>query len=237
VSSPFWKTWWFYGFLVLLAAAILYGIDRERVKRMRSMQQMRSQIAGNLHQEINTTLNSINLLSEMAKMKADKDLDRSKEYIDQIGEKSQNMMIAMDDILWSIQPENDSMDKTILRIEEFADALRNRYGTDIELQVDKKARSIELDMKTRHEFFLIFKEALRTFVQHAGARQVLIYLDHSGTKLALKIQAPETVLESTNLQVEKGITEMEKRASLIGALLDIQSDARTSNIILLLPVE
>ena len=237
VANPFWKTWWFYGMLVLLAAAILYGIDRERVKRMRSMQQMRSQIAGNLHQEINTTLNSINLLSEMAKMKADKDIDRSKEFIDQIGEKSQNMMIAMDDILWSIQPENDSMDKTILRIEEFADALRNRYGTHIELQVDKKARNIELDMKTRHEFFLIFKEALRTFVQHAGARRVLIYLDYSGTKLALKIQAPETVLENNGIQVEKGITEMEKRASLIGALLDIQTDARTSNIILLLPVE
>jgi hypothetical protein len=45
------------------------------------------------------------------------------------------------------------MEKTILRIEEFADALRNRYGTVIELQVDKRAHNLQLDMKTRHEFF------------------------------------------------------------------------------------
>ena len=236
VSHPFWRAWWFYGILVLVAAAILYGIDRERIQRMRSMQQMRSQIAGNLHQEINTTLNSISLLSEMAKMKADKDLARSKEYIDKIGEKSQNMIIAMDDILWSIQPENDNMEKTILRIEEFADALRNRYGTAIELQVDKRARNLQLDMKTRHEFFLIFKEALKTLVQLAGAKEVLIYLDFSINKLALKTQAPGALLDSEDLQIEKSLQEMEKRASLIGAVLDVQADARASNIILLLPV-
>lgn len=236
VASPFWKTLWFYGILILIAAGILYGIDQERVKRMRSLQEMRSQIAGNLHQEINTTLSNINLLSEMAKIKADKNLDRSKEYIDQIGEKSHNMITAMDDILWSIQPENDSMEKTILRIEEFADALRNRYGTTIELQVDKRARNLQLDMKTRHEFFLIFKEALRTFVQYADAKEVLIYLDHSGSKLALKIQSRETVLDSEILQMEKSIAEMKKRALQIRAVLDIQTDARTSNIILLLPL-
>jgi hypothetical protein len=236
VAHPFWKTWWFYGILVLVAAGILYGIDRERIQRMRSMQQMRSQIAGNLHQEINTTLSSISLLSEMAKLKADKDLTRSKEYIDKIGEKSQNMIIAMDDILWSIQPENDNMEKTILRIEEFVDALRNRYGPVIELQVDKRARNLQLDMKTRHEFFLIFKEALKTFVQMAGAKEVLIYLDFSVNKLALKIQSPFTFLDSEDVEIEKSVAGMEQRASLIGALLDVQADARASNIILLLPV-
>ena len=172
----------------------------------------------------------------MAKLKADKDLKRSKEYIDKIGEKSQNMIVAMDDILWSIQPENDNMEKTILRIEEFADALRNRYGTMIELQVDNRARNLQLDMKTRHEFFLIFKETLKTFVQMAGAKEVLIYLDFSINKLALKIQSPGTFLDSEDEEIEKSVAGMEKRASLIGALLDVQADARASNIILLLPV-
>jgi Y_Y_Y domain. len=78
VQPPFWRTWWFYGLIVLLAAAILYWIDRERVSRIVALQKVRTQIAANLHMDINTTLNNINLLSEMAKIKADKDIDRSK---------------------------------------------------------------------------------------------------------------------------------------------------------------
>jgi len=70
----------------------------------------------------------------------------------------------------------------------------------------------------------------------AGAKEVLIYLDFSINKLALKTQAPGALLDSEDLQIEKSLQEMEKRASLIGAVLDVQADARASNIILLLPV-
>ena len=90
------------------------------------MQRIRSQIAGNLHHEINTTLNNINVLSEMAKIKAERDVVRSKEYIQQISERSHNMIIMMDDILWSIDPKNDTMEETLLRLKEFVEALQHR---------------------------------------------------------------------------------------------------------------
>ncbi|MEI9911526.1 MAG: hypothetical protein WDO71_18865 [Bacteroidota bacterium] len=79
----------------------------------------------------------------MARIKADKEIDRSKEYIDQISNKSHNMIIAMDDILWSIDPDNDTMEKSLLRMMEFADALKNRHGASIEIILDKKVRSAE----------------------------------------------------------------------------------------------
>jgi len=51
----------------------------------------------------------------MAKLKADKDIEKSKEYIQQIHGKSQQMIIAMDDMLWAINPDNDNMQKIIER--------------------------------------------------------------------------------------------------------------------------
>ena len=50
------------------------------------------------------------------------------------------MMIAMDDMLWSIKPENDNMAKSIDRIKEHIDALRNRYGVKINLLVDRGSK-------------------------------------------------------------------------------------------------
>jgi signal transduction histidine kinase len=203
---------------------------------MIALQQVRTQIAGNLHAEINTTLNSINMLSGMAKIKADKDITRSKEYIDQIGEKSHNMIVAMDDMLWSIDPANDNMQKTILRIKEFVEALTSRHGVNIQMVVDNDVQSLKLDMESRHEFFLIFKEALRDMVQNTSGEDILINIDLIKSKLSLKIHdagdntGPSAILNGNTLK------EIKKRAASIKAVLDVQTDVKGTSVILLIPV-
>jgi ligand-binding sensor domain-containing protein len=237
INPPFWQTWWFYCLLALAAVTLLYLIDRERMKRLRELQRVRSQIAANLHEKVNTTLNNINLLSEMAKIKADKDIEQSKEYIDRISTKSHNMIIAMDDILWSINPENDTMEKTLLRMMEFTDALKNRYGTNIDLVLDKKVRSLNLDMKIRHEFFLIFKEALRMIVQYSGGKETLINIDFFQNKLSMKLQDETASFDTNIMEIERSIKEMNSRAALIPAELDIQYDKKGIAVILMLPAK
>lgn len=236
INPPFWRTWWFFCLLALGMAAIFYWLDRERMNKLKALQTVRTEIAGNLHEEVNTTLNNINLLSEMARIKADKDINRSKEFIDQISTKSHNMIIAMDDILWSIDPQNDNMQKSLLRMMEFMDSLKNRHGANIELALDKKVRSLRLDMKTRHEVFLIFKEALRMIVQYAGGKDTLIHIDLFKNKLSLKLQDATADLDLNHLAIDECIREMHSRASFINAELDVQYDKTGVAIILLVPV-
>ncbi len=236
VKPPFWRTGWFYGSLVLLAVVILYRIDRERMRRIRELQAMRTQIAGNLHNDVNTTLNNINLLSEMAKIKADKDLTRSKEYIDQISEKSHNMIIAMDDMLWSIDPQNDSMEKTLLRMLEFVDALINRHGANIDILVDEHVRTLRLDMKARHEMLLIFKEVLRAMVQESNQHHILINIDLVKSKLSVKLQDDGNYNTENDLFTTPTLNVLTQRTSAIRAELDIQADRNGASVILLVPV-
>lgn len=158
VNAPFWRTWWFFSLLALAAAAVLFWLDRERMKRKEAIQQMRSNIAGNLHDDINTALNNINILSEMARRKADNEIHKSKEFIEQIHSKSRNMIVAMDDMLWSIDPQNDSMAKTTLRFKEYVGELNNRYGVNIEMTMEEKISALKLDMQLRHDAFILFKE-------------------------------------------------------------------------------
>ena len=237
VDPPFWQTWWFFCLLGLLTAAIIYWLDRQRINKMLALQKVRSEIAGNLHDEVNTTLNNINLLSEMARIKADKDIDRSKEYISEISSKSHNMIIAMDDILWSIDPDNDNMEKSLLRMMEFADVIKNLYGANIEIALDKKVRSLRLDMKTRHELFLIFKQALLMIVQHSGGKHTLVHIDLFKNKLSVKLQDKTATLDKNLSVIDESIRAMYTRSSYIGAELDIQNDTRGLVIILLVPVK
>jgi ligand-binding sensor domain-containing protein len=236
VMPPFWRTWWFYGSLLLLVIGVLYWIDRERMKRLREMQAMRTQIAGNLHEDINTTLNNINMLSEMAKIKADKDLNRSKEYIDQISEKSHNMIIAMDDMLWSIDPQNDSMEKTLLRMLEYVDALVNRHGANIDILVDEQVRSLELDMKSRHEMLLIFKEVLRNMVQASTGSHILVNIDQVKSKLCLKMQDDGVYSTEADIFTPGALNMLEKRTQSLSAEIDIHTDKNGASVILQVPV-
>jgi ligand-binding sensor domain-containing protein len=235
VRAPIWKTFWFYGALFLLAIALLVYLDKERMKRLRAVQQMRSSIANNLHQDINTTLNNINILSEMAKMKADRDLGRSKEYIQQISEKSHNMIIAMDDMLWSIDPKNDTMSETLMRLREFIAALQSRHQAIIQLSVDNKVHSLILDMKVRHEFFLLAKSALRAVVEDCGGKKTSVHIDFHHHKLHFKIQ-DETALDSGSHMLVRRIEEMENRAAAIAAELDMQIDRKGVSVIVLVPL-
>ncbi|MCK7558344.1 hypothetical protein MKQ70_26420 [Chitinophaga sedimenti] len=236
VTAPFWRSWWFYGALAMLFMGILYWIDRERIKRLIGLQKMRTQIAGNLHAAVNTTLNNINLLSEMAKIKADKDSSLSKEYIEQISEKSREMIGAMDDMLWTIQPENDSMPKTLLRMNEFSDGLQSSHGVIVKMEVDDKITVLALDMKIRQDIYFLYKDALTYIAQYAEGTTVLVNMDLVKTRLLLKIHAPGpfTVVEAVADQ--RYFEAMQQRAAQLPALLDIQADKRGISIILQVPV-
>jgi signal transduction histidine kinase len=232
VQSPFWKTWWFYSVLVLCGVAVLFWLDRDRMRRMKREQQMRSSIAGNLHNQVSEALKNINVLSEIAGMKADMQPEMSKEYIYEIQQKSRNMVIAMNDVLWSIDPSNDSMVKTVERIHEVAHAMKNRFGVDVELHTDSNLNGLNLDMKSRLEFIVIYKLAMTTLVQELRSPETTVSLDHSKSHLHLKIFSKGVTIPKTNCTATRQIAEMKNRAKNIQASLDIESDDKGTAIVL-----
>lgn len=236
VEPPFWRTWWFYGFIALFAITMLFLIDKERQKRQRALQTVRTQIAGDLHEEINVTLNDINLLSEIAKIKADKDIDRSKDYIDQISTKSRTMIESMDDILWSIHPENDSMERMLLRIHEFTDGIQKSSDVEVELTVDQEVEGLMLDMKTRHEFLLFYKDALVYVVQHSVCSTIYISMEYLRGKLSLKLLAQCNQTDESSAQLTQLEYGMQRRADALNGMLDVISDRKSVSIILQVPV-
>jgi signal transduction histidine kinase len=235
MNAPFWKSWWFYSLLILAGGAFIFWLDRERMKRKAAMQDMRTGIADNLHKEVNTALNNINILSEMAKLKADKDPEKSKEYIEQIHAKSHNMMIAMDDMLWSIDPDNDNMSKTVERMKEYLDALNNRNAAEIDILVDKNVEALSLNMKLRHESFLLFKEAVKSLI-YAGAQKCSIHISYEKPKLQFTMQFKNDCCDMQQLNNLLQRQDMENRLKTIKARLDVQVHKSTSIFVLQVPV-
>lgn len=233
VKPPFWKTGLFYGILAILGLLGLFLIDRERLKRLREVQQMRSQIAVDLHKDIHVTLSDINILSAMAKIKADKDIDRSKGYIDTISAKSRDILESMEDILWTLTPENDSMKKMLLRIQEYTDGISNSQKASIELKSSNSIKDLVLNMRSRHEFLLFYKHALSLIIQKAHHYPtILITLEYVKGKLTLTMDAHSNDWEEESLDTHLSEEEMYKRADALNAKLDIKAEQQHFGILL-----
>lgn len=235
IDPPFWKRWWFYSVLILSGIGILYLIDQERIKRIKENQELRTDISLNLHKDVNTALSNINLLSERARMKADKDITQSKQLIEMISEKSNDMIIAMDDMLWGIDPANDSMEKMAQRLTEFTDSLRNQYAADITILADDRVRKLKIEMKIRHGIYIIYKEALRCIVQHASGTNTLINIDLIKNNISLKMKDSTAVHGNESISRYKENIQM--HANEINAKFDMQYDNTGISIVLLVPVK
>ena len=110
-----------------------------------------------------------------------------------------------------------------------------RYGTLIELLIDKKVEKLELNMRLRHEAFLLFKEGLRSLVE-AGTPHCVVHLTAERAKLLFSI---EFANEGCNMQQLNNLLhrhDMEMRLQALKAKLDVQLHKSRSMFLLQLPL-
>jgi len=228
---PFWKTWWFLGLVIIAAVVFLFWLDQQRMHKLRATESIRTRIATSLTEDMTNSISSINISSELAKTKVDKDVDRTKEYISQISDTSNRMVQAMYDMVWSIHPDNDTMQHTIDRMRAFAAEIESAYNTDIVFEIGKSVNKLELDMEYRYELLSVFKEAMMNAAKHADARHIQVMLDCRKRLLRMSIEDDGSGFDTESVVMGRGINDMKRRTSAINATLKIKSYINTGTII------
>src|SRR5205085_6821391 len=96
----------------LLVCSGLYFIYHYRVMQLKKVYSLRSNISKDLHDEVASTLSGIRLYSELAKQYLDKkDVQHAYHSLQIISDNSAEITQGMSDIVWTINPLNDSLDK------------------------------------------------------------------------------------------------------------------------------
>jgi two-component sensor histidine kinase len=219
ILPPFWQTWWF-RFLILTAIGfVFYGLYRYRVHQLKKLQTIRNNIASDLHDDIGSTLNSISIYSEVAKQQAGKEIPA----LDLIGANSRKIIESMSDIVWTINPENDSFEKIIVRMRSFAHQLLKAKKVEYTFEVDETIDGVALPMQVRKNFYLVFKEAITNVVKYSGASRVSISLSEHNKTIVLKIRDNGIGIPKNPETQGNGLLNMRRRAEEIHANLNILS--------------
>jgi ligand-binding sensor domain-containing protein/two-component sensor histidine kinase len=237
VKPPFYQAWWFYFLCSLLVFAIIYTIYRIRIERLLALEKVRSRIASDLHDDMGSALSTINILSTMAKTKVVDDPVTTSDYISKISENSSTMMEAMSDIVWSINPLNDSMQKIVARMREFAAGVLEPKNIDYDFYMDEKVLSIKTGLEEKKDLFLIFKEAVNNLAKYSGCKKAWIELKTENKKLLLLIKDDGKGFDVSSASNGNGMHNMKKRAAALKGKITIESAiGKGSTVLLGMPI-
>ncbi len=232
VESPLWLRWWFLPMMFLYGmvffSALLYLFYRYRIRQFLRLQQTRDRIARDLHDDMGSYLSSISIMSRSAAIATTKDPERARQSLDKIGETARQVMGAMSDIVWSINPDHDSLSNVLARMQDAASELFADTNTTVSVEADPAVLSMNLPLEKRHDFFLIYKEAITNAARYSAATQVRVRLHREGLGLILVVQDNGQGFDAAHPKPRSGggngLKNMHVRAEKIGATLTIESE-------------
>lgn len=207
--------------LISILAIGLLLVNRYQVisksKRTAEIERMRNAIARDLHDDIGSTLSSINIMSQLAMREGQADASK---HFTKIAEQSGRMMESMSDIVWSITPGNDSLEHVVSKMKEFAAEILEPKNITYRFTGEASLKNTKLSLEKRKNLFLIFKEAVNNAAKYSGATDLEIIFVRQGNTLSLSVSDNGGGFEPGRVKAGNGLKNMKDRASALRARFD-----------------
>jgi ligand-binding sensor domain-containing protein len=222
VLPPFWQTWWFLSASAVSLLGLIVGsvhyVSTQKLQRQlavlrqhEALERERARIARDLHDQLGANLTQVALLGEMAE--TDRALpDDVSAHARQISQTARDTTRALDEIVWTVNPANDTLDGLVNYLCKYAEEFLALAGLRYRLQVPGQLPAIPISPELRHNVFLVAKEAVNNIVKHAHASSVWLRLRLEPGRFMLDIEddgrglGPEAESKGRN-----GLRNMRKR--------------------------
>ncbi len=222
--------------LVIVIALLLVNRYRvlNRAKRLAEIEQVRNTIARDLHDDIGSTLSTINIISNLAMRE---NINGNNHHLSRIAEQSSKMMESMTDMVWSINPINDSIEKVMVKMKVFATEILEPKNITVRFFGEESLNGLSLDAEKRKNVFLIFKEAINNAAKYSQATEVSVTLKQSEDKLMMTVSDNGKGFVEENVKTGNGLSNLKSRASAMHAEFNLSSaENKGTRIELVLPI-
>ena len=229
ILPPVWQRWWFFAGVAALLSAVAWSLHRWRLARVVELERVRTRIATDLHDEIGSSLSQIAVQSEALRRSLEpagaEGLEGPGRRLGQIATVASEMVDAMSDIVWAINPRRDSVGDLVQRMRRFALDTLDARGIELHFAAPVAGIDARLDAERRQQIYLVFKEAISNAARHSGGREVAVSLVLEPRGLALVIEddgcGPGVPADRPDGRGGTGLPSMKRRAESLGGTLDV----------------
>lgn len=187
ILPPIWQRWWFLAIAACVIGGIVYTIERYRLARAIELERVRTRIATDLHDDIGSSLSQIAIMSEVISQRVDKDNDKVTEPLSLIAGTSREMVDAMSDIVWAINPKRDHLSDLTQRMRRFASDVMNARDIAFQFRVPASEKDIRLGVDLRREVYLMFKESVNNLVKYSECTEAALEFKIEGEWLLITV--------------------------------------------------
>lgn len=197
------------------------AIIREKAQREAALEE-RTRIAKDIHDDVGSNLTFIMMLGERSR----EDIARPRElavHTDKIVSYARATVQALDEIVWAINPQNDTLDAMVGYVNQYASQFFENTSVRCRLDIPERLSALVLRAEVRHDLFLVVKEALNNVLKHAQATEVTVAVTESTGLLEIAIEDNGRGFEAEPAGGSKrgdGLKNMRKRmAKIAGGFL------------------
>jgi ligand-binding sensor domain-containing protein len=172
IFRPKWyQTFIFKAAIVLLVFGILYAFYRFRISQEKQRQKIRRDIAGDLHDDIGSTLTAAKVYAHLAKKDS-----TGNGYIEQLEESLTEVTFSLRDIIWVLDDSNDSLYQLAERVKKFAIPLAEAKEIAIDFTVNDEQNK-PVSKTEKRNLLLMIKEAINNSVRHSDCTSIRVKIE------------------------------------------------------------
>jgi signal transduction histidine kinase len=249
IEPNWWETAWFRVLAPLAAAGLLGGgvllVLRRRHRRQiqhlqlqRATERERARIAQDLHDDLGAGLTQISLNTAMAQNPSVPPA-LAGTLLDEIDQRSRTLVIALDEIVWAVNPKNDTTPSLARYFCQFAQNFLRSGNIACRLVVAPDLADAPVGSTQRHQLFLAFKEALHNALRHSGATELQLEITADTRSLTVTLAdngrgfSPGPVPE----EGADGLDNMRARLERLGGTCQVTSaPGRGTTVVFRLPL-
>ena len=197
VLPHFWQTWWFLLSAGLACVGVIAGTARsvtrrrmrrrlERLEQQNAIEKERTRIARDLHDELGAKLARISFQGATAKRFLDSPA-KAGEEIEKMSQGARDLVTSLDEIVWAVEPENDSLEGLVTYLCRYAGEFFDNSPVSCQLNIPPELPPSRLRMDVRHNMYLAVKEAFSNVLKHSGASQVELTISANAHSLEILV--------------------------------------------------
>ena len=253
--------WWTLGRLLAVVGALIIGLmltliwisslrrqvdrrtvqlhreisQREQAEKLRAIEQERSRIARDLHDDLGSELTEINMTAAMVPgliIGADAALERLRHIV----EKSSSMISSLDGVVWVINAKNDKLASLIEYLASYTEEFLAKAQIACRVELPDFYADRLIDAEIRHDVLLAVRETLNNAVRHGHPSEVLLQFKVLDNNLEITINDNGCGFDP-NQPRGNGVGNLQQRMKKYDGSCIIQSTSGSgTSVILKLPL-
>lgn len=220
IAAPIWQRPWFLAASAGLLALVIYLIYRARLRRFVELEKVRVRIATDLHDDIGANLTRIALLSEVARQKTE---NGNGQMLSSIADIARESVASMNDIVWAIAPEHDSLTDLTRRMRRHAEEVFASREIDLSFNAASSRQDVILSLSVRRDLLLIFKEAVNNAAKHSECSRASVDFVYDHSFVTLRIEDDGIGFDTSEVFDGQGVRSLKRRADSMGGRISIDS--------------